>query len=238
MKLHLTDIEKSFDDKKILKGLNFTFEKGKIYGLLGRNGAGKTTLFNIIYKELNADKGEVSYEDEGNTRVPEIEDIGMIFAEPYLPEFLTGYEYIKFIIDISKPHEISYIDQYFDMMDFDEVDRHKLIKDYSSGMKSKTSLLALYVQQPPIILLDEPLTAVDVLAGAEIKKFFRSLKNDHIIILSTHMLDLAKDICDEIVLLNDGLLTSLNDLEKDENYEERIVNALREQNVWCYILKC
>lgn len=227
MKLQIENLSKSFKDHQVLNQASYTFEKGKIYGLLGRNGAGKTTLFNIIYKELEKDSGQILFND----RDPLVEEVGMVFAEPYLPEFLTGYEYIKFIIDISKPHELPYIDSYFEIMEFNERDRHKLIKEYSSGMKSKISLLALYVQKPPIILLDEPLTAVDVVAGAEIKKFFRTLKNDHIVILSTHMLDLAKDICDEIVLLHDGQLESLEDLEKDENYEERVVEALREKDV-------
>lgn len=152
----------------------------------------------------------------------------MLFAETSLPEFLTAYEYIKFIIDIKNPHDIENIDKYFDYMSINERDRHKLIKEFSSGMKSKVALLAIYIQKPKVILLDEPLTAVDVVSGAEIKKFFRSLKNDHIIIVSTHMLDLAKDLCDEIVLLHNGKFESLEDLEKDENYESRIVEALKE----------
>ena len=108
-------------------------------------------------------------------------------------------------------------------------DRHRLLKDFSSGMKAKVALLAIYIQKPKIILLDEPLTAVDVVSASEIKKFFRSLKDDHIVIISTHMLDLAKDLCDEIVLLHNGRLQSLSNLEKDENYESKIVEALKEE---------
>lgn len=231
MKLIIENIEKSFNDKKVLKGSSSTFEKGKIYGLLGRNGAGKTTLFSIIYNELKADSGIIKYEENGVETKLDPSEIGMVFAETSLPDFLTGYEYIKFIIDISNPDEIRNIDYYFDFMEFNKEDRHRLIKDYSSGMKSKISLLTIYVQKTKIILLDEPLTAVDVVSGAEIKRFFRQLKNDHIIIVSTHMLDLAKDLCDEIVLLNNGKLHALENLEKDDTYEEIIIEALREENV-------
>ncbi|MDO4604503.1 MAG: ABC transporter ATP-binding protein [Helcococcus sp.] len=226
MKLILKNIEKKFDKTEVLKGASYEFENGKIYGLLGRNGAGKTTLFNIIYTELQQDNGDIILEINGEEISPSVDDIGMIFAETYLPDFLTGYEYAKFITDISAPHERANLDYLFDEMNIDEKDRHKLIKEYSSGMKSKVALLAIYIQKPKIILLDEPLTAVDVISGQEIKSFFKSLRRDHIVIVSTHMLELAKDLCDDIVLLNKGHLQSIERLEKDENYENIIIEAL------------
>lgn len=231
MKLILDNIQKRFKEQEVLKGATGEFENGKIYGLLGRNGAGKTTLFSIIYKELQAEEGSVKFEENGVIRELDPKEIGMLFAETNLPDFLTGYEYIKFIIDITDPYEIRNIDNYFDQMDLNEDDRHKLMKNYSSGMKAKVSLLTLYIQKPKIILLDEPLTAVDVVSGAEIKRFFKQLKDDHIVIVSTHMLDLAKDICDEIVLLHNGKLNQLDNLEKNENYGEIIIEALRSENV-------
>ncbi|MFM1535009.1 ABC transporter ATP-binding protein, partial [Helcococcus ovis] len=215
--------------KDVLIDASYQFENGKIYGLLGRNGAGKTTLFNILYRELEEDDGNIGFFDDEKLRELKVEDIGMVFAETHLPDFLTAYEYIKFIIDINNPNELFKIDTYFDEMSIEQEDIHRLLKDFSSGMKAKVALLAIYIQKPKIILLDEPLTAVDVVSAAEIKRFFRSLKNDHIVIVSTHMLDLAKDLCDEIVLLHNGKLQSLSNLEKDENYESKIVEALKEE---------
>ncbi|MFM1540111.1 ABC transporter ATP-binding protein [Helcococcus ovis] len=229
MKLVIKNIKKSFKEKDVLIDASYQFENGKIYGLLGRNGAGKTTLFNILYRELEEDDGNIGFFDDEKLRELKVEDIGMVFAETHLPDFLTAYEYIKFIIDINNPNELFKIDTYFDEMNIEQEDRHRLLKDFSSGMKSKVALLAIYIQKPKIILLDEPLTAVDVVSAAEIKRFFRSLKNDHIVIVSTHMLDLAKDLCDEIVLLHNGKLQSLSNLEKDENYESKIVEALKEE---------
>lgn len=229
MKLILENIQKKFKSKEVLKGASYEFTKGKIYGLLGRNGAGKTTLFNIIYKELDQDSGLIELEIDGEKITPSVDNIGMIFAETYLPDFLTGYEYAKFIKDISGYSEIN-LDDLFDEMNINEIDRHKLLKEYSSGMKSKVALIAMYIQKPKIILLDEPLTAVDVISAQEIKRFFRELKDDHILIISTHMLELAKDLCDEIVLLNNGKLRAINDLKKDENYEEIIIEALKNEN--------
>lgn len=180
---------------------------------------------------MKKDKGSILFDDGDGFRDLKFEDVGMVFAETLLPEFLTGYEYIKFIIDMKNPHDITQIDRYFDLLSIDEIDRHKLIKDYSSGMKSKVALIEIYVQKPKIILLDEPLTAVDVVAGAEIKSFFRQLKDNHIIIVSTHMLDLAKDLCDKIILLNNGVTKPIDNLLKDENYEKNIIEALRNEDV-------
>jgi ABC-2 type transport system ATP-binding protein len=228
MKLLIKDIKKNFSDKVVLTGATYTFKEDIIYGLLGKNGAGKTTLFNIIYDEVDQDEGLVQIEEDGKLRDITFEDVGMVFAETLLPEFLTAYEYIKFIFDITnEPKEYS-IDQYFDLVDIDKDDRHRIIKGYSSGMKSKLAMVAIYIQNPKIILLDEPLTAVDVISGQEIKKFIKKLKKDHIIILSTHMMDLAKDISDEIVILNEGKLRSLENLQKDENFEDIIIEALKE----------
>lgn len=228
MKLLIKDIKKNFSDKVVLTGATYTFKEDIIYGLLGKNGAGKTTLFNIIYDEVDQDGGTVQIEEDGKLRNITFADVGMVFAETLLPEFLTAYEYIKFIFDITnEPKEYS-IDQYFDLVDIDKDDRHRLIKGYSSGMKSKLAMVAIYIQNPKIILLDEPLTAVDVISGQEIKKFIKKLKKDHIIILSTHMMDLAKDISDEIVILNEGKLRSLENLQKDENFEDIIIEALKE----------
>lgn len=228
MKLLIKDIKKNFSDKVVLTGATYTFEEDIIYGLLGKNGAGKTTMFNIIYDEVDQDGGTVQIEEDGKLRNITFADVGMVFAETLLPEFLTAYEYIKFIFDITnEPKEYS-IDQYFDLVDIDKDDRHRLIKGYSSGMKSKLAMVAIYIQNPKIILLDEPLTAVDVISGQEIKKFIKKLKKDHIIILSTHMMDLAKDISDEIVILNEGKLRSLENLQKDENFEDIIIEALKE----------
>ena len=103
MKLVLENIEKSFGEKQVLKKACFTFEKGKIYGLLGRNGAGKTTLFNCISGELKYENGSVSIIKDGQAaKEIDYSTVGYVFSEPLLPEFLTGYEFLKFYIDINK----------------------------------------------------------------------------------------------------------------------------------------
>lgn len=232
MELLLSNIRKSFDDKEVLKGSSFRFEKGKIYGLLGRNGAGKTTLFNCLAGELKMDSGSAILKTEATEKNLEVGDIGYVFSSPLLPEFLTGYEFIKFFIDINK-NKIKMdrtINDYFDLIKIEEEDRHKLIRDYSHGMKNKIQMLMFLIAKPPVILLDEPLTSLDVVVALEIKKILREIRKDHIIIFSTHILQLATDLCDEIVTLIEGELELLDhNMLKSSDFEERLVKLLSEE---------
>lgn len=233
MKLIVTDIHKSFDIKKVLSGATYTFEKGKIYGLLGRNGAGKTTLFQCLTGDLTPDFGTVMIE-QGDTpaRSAVYEDIGFVFTQPHLPEFMTGYEFIRYFIDINKDkiRRNVNIDEEFEFIDFNETDRHKLIREYSHGMQNKLQILAFLILRPSVILLDEPLTSFDVVVALQIKNIIKALKNDHIIIFSTHILQLAQDLCDEIIVLHYGKLSAL-ETEKlhDKDFENQILAMLTDE---------
>ena len=194
MKLIVNEIEKKFEEKEVLKGASFTFEKGKIYGLLGRNGAGKTTLFNCISHEIDFDGGSVSLEENGENRPVNFDMMGYAFSTPVLPEFLTGYEFIKFFLDIHKGkiENPLTVEEYAQMVGLDLPDLDRLLKGYSHGMKNKMQMLCLLISKPPIILLDEPLTSLDVVAAHEMKELLLAMKKDHIIILSTHILQLSR----------------------------------------------
>ena len=102
MELKVENLIKSFEEKRVIKGADYSFEKGKIYGLLGRNGAGKTTLFNCISGEMDFDSGKIYMTDEENSESMNYEKIGYVYSTPILPEFLTGYEFIRFFTDINK----------------------------------------------------------------------------------------------------------------------------------------
>ncbi len=229
MKLIVNEIEKHFEEKEVLKGASFTFEKGKIYGLLGRNGAGKTTLFNCISHEIDFEGGSVSLEENGENRPVDFDMMGYAFSTPVLPEFLTGYEFIKFFLDIHKGkiENLLTVEEYAQMAGLDLPDLDRLLKGYSHGMKNKMQMLCLLISKPPIILLDEPLTSLDVVAAHEMKELLLAMKKDHIIILSTHILQLAQDLCDEIVLLHQGKLSGVDDLDcHDQGFEEHVMELL------------
>lgn len=229
MRLIVNEIEKKFEEKEVLKGASFTFEKGKIYGLLGRNGAGKTTLFNCISHEIDFEGGFVSLEENGQNSPVDFDMMGYAFSTPVLPEFLTGYEFIKFFLDIHKGkiENPLTVEEYAQMVGLDLPDLDRLLKGYSHGMKNKMQMLCLLISKPPVILLDEPLTSLDVVAAHEMKELLLAMKKDHIIILSTHILQLAQDLCDEIVLLHQGKLSGVDDLDcHDQGFEEHVMELL------------
>jgi ABC-2 type transport system ATP-binding protein len=232
MRLVIDDVVKQFGSKQVLQGASFTFEQGKIYGLLGRNGAGKTTLFNCLSGELAMDSGKVLLEDNGQVRELGEQDIGYVYSLPILPEFLTGYEFVKFFMDVNKDKlkmEHS-IDGYFDMMSMTNEDRHLLIKGYSHGMKNKLQMLLFLITKPLVILLDEPLTSFDVIVALEMKNMLRAMKREHILIFSTHILQLASDLCDELVVLNKGQLSAVPaELLKSNDFEQSVIALLKDE---------
>ncbi len=232
MKFVIDHLSKRFESKEVLRDITFTFEEGKIYGLLGRNGAGKTTLFNCLNRDIRADSGAFFLEDVGGARELSPEDIGYVLSTPTVPEFLTGREFLKFFLDINESsiQNIRSADEYFDMMSIAPEDRDKLLKDYSHGMKNKMQMLINIIAQPKVLLLDEPLTSLDVVVAEEMKQLLRAQKEGKITIFSTHIMDLALDLCDEIVLLSHGMLEVVEKSNLDsQEFKEKIIAALKEE---------
>ena len=119
------------------------------------------------------------------------------------------------------------IEEYFDMMNNDHKDMNKLLKDYSLGMKNKMQMLVNIILDSELLLLDEPLTSLDVVVAEEMKNLFKSLKKDHILIFSSHIMELALDLCDEIVILSNGVLTKV---EKKNMNKDYIIKFLKGDN--------
>lgn len=233
MRLEIVNLFKNYGTKEVLKDINFTFEEGKIYGLLGRNGAGKTTFFNAINEDIEVDSGRFYLEDEYGKNKLRNQDIGYVISMPIVPEFLTGREFLKFYIDINKDRieDLKDIDYYFDLVKLKKEDQDILLKEYSQGMKNKIQILVNIIVNPKIILLDEPLTSLDIVVQEEMKNLLRKLKKNHIIIFSTHIIELATDLCDEIVVLSNK---NLELIEKEnlnnKKYKDKIMKTLKEEN--------
>lgn len=232
MNLVVEKLKKNFGTKQVLKDINFKFEEGKIYGLLGRNGAGKTTLFNCLNEDLEVDGGEFFLEENNQKRKISYDDIGYVLSTPVVPEFLTGREFLKYFIDINKDKitNLKTIDEYFKIVKFKKEDGDRLMRDYSHGMKSKLQMLVYIISSPKVILLDEPLTSFDVVVAEEMKQLLKAMKKDHILIFSTHILELALDLCDEIVVLNNGTLNLIEakDLDNKE-FKNKIIEVLKDE---------
>ena len=226
---------KSYGSKQVLKDVDFVFEEGRIYGLLGRNGAGKTTFFNCINSDIDINSGSfyLMDENEPDKKIELLpEDIGYLVSTPTVPEFMTGREFLKFFLEVHdeiKPDKT--IDEYFDYMMVPEDDRDRLLKDYSHGTKNKMQMLLNIIASPKLVLLDEPLTSLDVIIAEEMKNVIKSQKQGRITIFSTHLLDVAVDLCDEIVLLHNGRLEPIDKSDLgNSDFKEKIIAALKDED--------
>lgn len=230
MRLIIEDLTKKYGDNLVLNDISFSFESGKIYGLLGRNGSGKTTFFNCLDDLIPFEKGNFYIETDDGKKESLEGNIGLVLTNPMLPEFLTGYEFIKTYMEINKIDELDAIEDYFKKVSLTKEEQDKLIVEYSMGMKNKLQILMCIISKPKIILLDEPLTSIDVIVAKEIKDIFKSLKKEHIIIFSTHILELATSICNEIVILNNKKLELIDSkIIKSSSFENKIVEILKDE---------
>ena len=186
-------------------------------------------IFNALNEDIKIDSGECFLDN----KKLETTDIGYVVSTPQVPEFLTGREFLQFYLDINKDkiEDIKDIDYYFDLVKLNKEDQNLLLKDYSHGMKNKIQMLINIISNSKIILLDEPLTSLDIVVQEEMKKLFKSYKENHIIIFSTHILELAVDLCDEIVILNNKQIELIE--KKDLNtkkYKDKIIESLKAEN--------
>ena len=235
MQLALKNINKSFDDKQLFNDVTFNFETGKIYGLLGRNGAGKTTMFNCIAQNLSVDSGSIAIIDDAGQENTAYEntEIGFVTTTTHLPDFMTGLEFVHFVMDLNRERLTTPYSARENLTRYgiNDSDQNKLLRDYSHGMQNKVQMLVTEVTNTPIYLLDEPLTSFDPVAAYEVKERIRELKSQAIVIFSTHILELAKELCDEIVLLHDQKLEVLgNDKLQSQDFEKEIVTILSEEH--------
>ncbi len=223
MKLIIENVVKSYGKKEVIKNASFEFEKGKIYALLGRNGAGKTTLFDCINSDTGIASGKIYLDDGGVEKKLGVSEIGYVLSTPSVPSFLTAREFIKFFIDVNSSKIVGNksVDEWLDMVGIIDEDKDRILKDFSLGMKNKIQMLVSFIARPDVLLLDEPLTSFDVVVAEEMKNLLRDLKKENIIIFSTHIMEIAMELCDEIAILSDGKLTKV---DKDK---ELIIEKLK-----------
>ncbi len=183
--------------------------------------------------DVSYEEGTFTLVSDSKERELKFSDLGLVSASPVLPEFLTGYEFLHFFMQLG-PEQIRNgrsLDDYFDLIRIDEQDRFKLIKSYSYGMKNKLQLLCCLIRRPRIIMLDEPLSSFDIIVSHDIKRLLVEMKRDHIILMSTHIMQLAQDVGDEIVILHNGRLSTADAARLEEQgFENYIIEALQEES--------
>jgi ABC-2 type transport system ATP-binding protein len=208
--LEVEHFTKSYGSVRAVSDVSFSVPSGQIVGLLGPNGAGKSTTMKAILGLVRPDSGSIRVLGQavGLSPVSLKREIGYVPESTSLYEFLTGAEYLDFVADLyglDGPTRTARISQFLTGLEL-AGHENSLISGYSQGMKQKVALIAGLVHHPRLLILDEPLNGLDPRSARVVKEVLRSLaRNEGVgVLFSTHVLEIAEAICDQVVILRQG----------------------------------
>ncbi|WP_346662390.1 ABC transporter ATP-binding protein [uncultured Merdimonas sp.] len=206
---HLT---KRYGKHLAVDDLNFTVEKGQIYGFLGPNGAGKSTTMNIMTGYLGATKGEVLIDGHDILKEPEEAKrcIGYLPEQPPVYPEMTVEEYLRFAAELKKipgAEREAQLERVMCLTGLEGV-KGRLTANLSKGYRQRAGLAQAILGFPPIIILDEPTVGLDPAQIIEIRQLIRRLAKDHTVILSSHILAEIREVCSHILIISEGKLVA------------------------------
>ncbi len=202
--IYIKELSKNYGKKQVLKDINVSFEKGKVYGIVGQNGAGKTTLFRCI-AGLESFKGSIT----SNFDILK-NHLGLLWTNPYLMDKITGKEYIQLL---ANARQVKLDD--IESKNIFDLPLDQYASSYSTGMKKKIALTAILIQKNDCFILDEPFNGVDIQGNIMIIELINKLKElGKTILISSHIFSTLATTCDEIHLLKEG--TFVKSVLKDD----------------------
>ena len=216
--LKINGLTKTYDGFKAVDDLTLHIERGQIYGFIGHNGAGKTTTIKCCTGILSFEAGKIEIDGIDIVQDPIAckRKTAYIPDNPDLYEFLSGIKYINFIADVygvSQAEREERTARYADMFGLTS-DLAQPISAYSHGMKQKLALIAAFVHQPELIIMDEPFVGLDPKASYLLKEEMRRhCDNGGAIFFSTHVLEVAEKLCDQIAIIKNGRLVTAGTME-------------------------
>ena len=210
--IEVRNLVKKYGNHVAVNHLNFTVEKGKIYGFLGPNGAGKSTTMNMITGYIASTEGEVLIDGHNILEEPEVakKKIGYLPEIPPLYQDMTVQEYLNFAAElkmIPKEKRKENIEEVMSTTKTIEV-KNRLIKNLSKGYKQRVGLAQALLGYPEIIILDEPTVGLDPKQIIEIRDLIKSLGQKHTVILSSHILSEVSAVCDHVLIIDKGKLVA------------------------------
>ena len=216
--LKIEHLTKSYGEKKAVDDLSLHIEKGRIYGFIGHNGAGKTTTLKSIVGILKLEEGEIYVDGKSIKQEPMAckSMIAYIPDNPDLYEYLTGIKYLNFIADVyqvSQEDRKERIKKYGDLFELTE-SLGQPISSYSHGMKQKLAIIAAFIHKPKLMIMDEPFVGLDPKATHLLKGLMRELCDEGgAIFFSTHVLEVAEKLCDDVAIIKSGKLVTAGKTE-------------------------
>lgn len=212
------NLTRMYGSLSAVKDLNLTANPGEIFGFLGPNGAGKTTTIRMIVGLLRPTSGTVivAGHDVQNDPLAVKRSVGYLAQTPLLYQRLTGREFLRFmggLYGLNKETIETRIDYLLTLTELSD-DADRLIESYSGGMRHKIGLCGSLIHEPPVLVLDEPLTGLDPHSARRIKQLLSQLSQQGCtVFLSTHVLEVAERVCDRVGILDEGQLIAMGTIE-------------------------
>jgi ABC-2 type transport system ATP-binding protein len=217
--VELKGVVKRYNEILAVNQVDLTIKTGEIFGLLGPNGSGKSTTMKMLLGLVQPDSGSVSVLgiDVQKDPVAVKQLVGYVPESPRLYEFLTGIEYLDFIGDVygvQTAEKKNRINEYLKALQL-EGREGDMITGYSEGMKQKIALISAFLHRPKLLILDEPLNALDPRSARIVKDFLQELKTQGVTtIISTHVLEIAQALCDRVGIMYQGKLLALGNMDE------------------------
>ena len=219
--IEITSVSKSYNrgTVKAVDGVSLSIQDGEIFGFLGPNGAGKTTLIKMITGILNADEGSININGKDIRRDPlgAKMQFGFVPDDPNIFARLTGIEYLNFMADIYQVSSEIRLPRMQELLNRYEMANTvgDQIQSYSHGMKQKIVVIGALLHNPPVWILDEPMTGLDPRSSFDLKEMMREHADaGNTVFFSTHVLDVAEKICDRLAIINKGKVIFCGSMEE------------------------
>ena len=238
----LRNLVKRYGDFTAVDHLNLEAPPGQVFGVLGPNGAGKTTTLRMITGLLQPTSGTILVDgiDMLDDPTAAKRRTGFIPDRPYVYEKLTAFEYLRFIGGLYQMSAPEIADRIEDMLELFELAEwgDSLIESFSHGMKQRLVFAGALLPEPRVLVIDEPMVGLDPQGHHLVKRLFQDLAHEDgmTVLLSTHTLEVAEDVCDQIVLVNHGQIIARGTLQElrvesgaDEGSLEEVFLALTEE---------
>ena len=208
--IQIEHINKSFGKQQVLQDISLTIPEGQVLGLLGPNGAGKSTLMKILIGLWRADSGTVTKPE----RIGYLPENNPLYEEMYVTEYLQFMARLT----TNDKRQTTNVDALIDRVGLTP-ERHKHIRELSKGYRQRVGLAQALLGDPQLLILDEPTTGLDPNQLVDIRALIRDLGKDRTVILSTHIMQEVREMCDRVVILDHGqikadqMIDQIDDLE-------------------------
>ena len=220
--LELDQVNFSFGDRETLKNISFKVERGAVHGLLGPNGAGKTTTMKVLVNLLEPDSGNVFVNGKSVTLEQDYGQVGFLLDNLPLYMEMSVVEFLQFLSQIRaipKSEQEDAINYCLNALDLNDV-KNRLIGNLSKGFKQRVAIAQAIIHRPLIVILDEPTLGLDPQSVIEIRNLILKLKEQHTVLVSSHLLHEMSLICDEITIISEGKVVQtglISDLSSNIN---------------------